>query len=79
MRWPILEGHMGIAHGAEELGLCSHGLACQAGAWGRYIGFRLRNSIWDRSDFARLDLVRCSYAVIYSEICNAVTRQSILD
>jgi hypothetical protein len=30
---------MGTAHGAEELGLCSHGLACQAGAWGRYIGF----------------------------------------
>jgi hypothetical protein len=32
---------MGTAHGAEELGLCPHGLACQAGAWGRYIGFRL--------------------------------------
>jgi hypothetical protein len=30
---------MGTAHGAEELGLCPHGLACQAGAWGRYIGF----------------------------------------
>jgi hypothetical protein len=29
---------MGTAHGAEELGLCSHGLA---GAWGRYIGFCL--------------------------------------
>jgi hypothetical protein len=23
---------MGTAHGADELGLCSHGLACQAGA-----------------------------------------------
>jgi hypothetical protein len=32
---------MGTAHGAEELGLCTHGLACQAGAWGRYIGFCL--------------------------------------
>jgi hypothetical protein len=32
---------MGTTHGAEELGLCSHGLACQAGAWGRYIGFCL--------------------------------------
>jgi hypothetical protein len=33
---------MGPAHGAEELGLCSHdGLACQAGAWDRYIGFCL--------------------------------------
>ena len=32
---------MGTAHGAEELGLCPHGLACQAGAWGRYIGFCL--------------------------------------
>jgi hypothetical protein len=30
---------MGTAHGADELGLCPHGLACQAGAWGRYIGF----------------------------------------
>ena len=28
---------MGTAHGAEELGLCPHGLACQAGAWGRYM------------------------------------------
>jgi hypothetical protein len=32
---------MGTAHGAEELGLCFHGLACQAGAWGRYTGFCL--------------------------------------
>jgi hypothetical protein len=32
---------MGTAHGAEELGLCPHGLACQAGAWGLYIGFCL--------------------------------------
>jgi hypothetical protein len=32
---------MGTAHGAEELGLCPHGLAYQAGAWGRYIGFCL--------------------------------------
>ena len=32
---------MGAAQGAEELGLCPHGLACQAGAWGRYIGFCL--------------------------------------
>jgi hypothetical protein len=32
---------MGTAHGAEELGLCPHVLACQAGPWGRYIGFCL--------------------------------------
>ena len=32
---------MSTAHGAEELGLCSHVHACQAGAWGRYIGFCL--------------------------------------
>ena len=32
---------MGTTHFAEELGLCPHGLACQAGAWGRYIGFCL--------------------------------------
>jgi hypothetical protein len=30
---------MGTAHGAEELRLCSHELACQASAWARYIGF----------------------------------------
>jgi hypothetical protein len=37
----ILESLMGTAHGAEELpvGLCPPGLACQAGGWGRYIGF----------------------------------------
>jgi hypothetical protein len=33
---------MGTTHGAEELGLCPHGHACQAAAWGRYIGFCLR-------------------------------------
>ena len=38
---PILEGLMGTAHGTEELGLCSHRLACQAGVCGRYIGFSL--------------------------------------
>jgi hypothetical protein len=32
---------MGTTHGAEELGLCSHGLACHASAWGRYMGFCL--------------------------------------
>ena len=32
---------MGTAHGANELGLRPHGLACQAGAWGRYMGFCL--------------------------------------
>jgi hypothetical protein len=36
---------MGTAHGAEELGLCPHGLACQAGASGRYIGFCLGSSM----------------------------------
>ena len=25
----------------EELGMCSHGHACEAGAWGHYIGFCL--------------------------------------
>ena len=38
---------MGTAHGAEELGLCPHGLACQAGALGRYIGLCLGyGNIW---------------------------------
>ena len=46
---------MGIAHGAEELGLCPHGLACQAGAWGRYIGFCLGyGHIWKK--YYELDL-----------------------
>ena len=40
---------MGTAHGAEELGLCSHGLACQAGALGRYIGLCLGyGHIWTK-------------------------------
>jgi hypothetical protein len=46
---------MGTAHGAEELGLCPHGLACQAGAWGRYIGFcRGYGHIW--KTYYELDL-----------------------
>ena len=32
---------MGTAHGTKELGLCSHGLAYQANARGRYKGYRL--------------------------------------
>jgi glucose dehydrogenase len=40
---------MGTAHDAEELGLCPHGLACQAGAWGHYIGFCLGyGHIWPK-------------------------------
>ena len=39
---------MGTIHGADELGLCSHGLVCQAGAWGHYIGFCLGyGHIWE--------------------------------
>jgi hypothetical protein len=38
---PILESLMGTAYSAEELGLCTHGHACRAGSWGRYIGFCL--------------------------------------
>jgi hypothetical protein len=30
---------MGTAHGAEELDLCAHGFACQAGAWAAAKGF----------------------------------------
>jgi hypothetical protein len=45
---------MGTAHGAEELGLCPHGLACQAGAWGRYMGFCLGyGHIWPKSKLKR--------------------------
>jgi hypothetical protein len=40
----ILESLMGTAHGTEELGLCSHGLACQAGAWGGH--HRVMPRIW---------------------------------
>jgi hypothetical protein len=40
---------MGTAHGAGELGLCPHGLACQAGTWGHYIGFCLGyGHIWTK-------------------------------
>jgi hypothetical protein len=52
---------MGTAHGAEELGLCPHGLACQAGAWGRYIGFCLLvgyGHIW--KTYYELDLEKYS-------------------
>jgi hypothetical protein len=42
---------MGTVHGADELGLCPHGLACQAGAWGLYIGFCLGyGHIWPKSN-----------------------------
>jgi hypothetical protein len=45
---------MGTAHGAEELGLWPHGHACQAGAWGRYIGFCLGyGHIWGNSILKR--------------------------
>jgi hypothetical protein len=50
---------MGIAHGAEELGLCPHELACQAGTWGRYIGFCLGyGHIW--KTYYELDLEKYS-------------------
>ncbi len=50
---------MGTAHGAEELGLCPHGLACQAGGWGRYIGFCLGyGHIW--KTYYELDLKKYS-------------------
>ena len=40
---------MGTIHGADQLGLCSHGLACQASAWGHYIGFCLGyGHIWTK-------------------------------
>jgi hypothetical protein len=50
---------MGTAHGADELGLCPHGLACQAGPWGRYIGFCLGyGHIWKK--YYELDLEKYS-------------------
>jgi hypothetical protein len=42
--WPILECPMGTAHGAEELGLRSHGPACRAGAWGHH--YKVMPRIW---------------------------------
>jgi hypothetical protein len=46
----ILESLMATTHGAEEPGLCPHGLAYQAGAWGRYIGFCFGfGHIWPKS------------------------------
>jgi hypothetical protein len=50
---------MGTTHGAEELGLCPNGLACQAGAWGRYAGFCLGyGHIW--KTYYELDLEKYS-------------------
>ena len=47
------------AHGAEELGLCCHGHACEAGAWGHYIGFCLGyGHIW--KTYYELDLEKYS-------------------
>jgi hypothetical protein len=40
---------MGAAHGAEELGLCFHGRACQAGVYGHYIGFPFKKVAVDAS------------------------------
>ena len=49
MCWSILESLMGIAHGAEELRSCPHGLASQAGAWGHNIGLCLGyGHIWNQ-------------------------------
>ena len=63
---PILEGPMATAHGAEELGLCSHGHACEAGAWGHYIGFCLGyGHIWG-------NLNKYLPAKIFCEACNFV-------
>jgi hypothetical protein len=61
MCWSILESLMGTTHGAEELGLCPHGLACQAGAWGRYP--RVLPRIWPylakiKSDRAGKNILR---------------------
>jgi hypothetical protein len=54
---------MCTAHGAEELGLCPHGLACQAGPWGRYIGFCLgAGPIW--KTYYALDLDKYSATLI---------------
>jgi hypothetical protein len=51
---------MGTAHGADELSLCPHGLACQAGAWGRYIGFCLGyGHIWTKSKVVRPAKIFC--------------------
>jgi hypothetical protein len=56
---------MGTAHGAEELGLCPHGLASQAGARGRYIEFCLRyGHIW--KTYYELDLEKYSSKPITS-------------
>jgi hypothetical protein len=45
---------MGTAHDADELGLRPHGLACQAGAWGRYIGFCLGyGHIWQKTNIKK--------------------------
>jgi hypothetical protein len=49
MCWLILEIIMGTAHGAEELGLCPHGHACQAGARGPHHRVMPTCRIWPYS------------------------------
>ena len=44
--WEFLQSLMGTAHGSEELGLCPHGLACRAGAWGLGPLHRVLPRIW---------------------------------
>jgi hypothetical protein len=43
---------MSITHGAEELGLCFHRHACQAGAWGHHHRFMRR--IWPYLEKSKL-------------------------
>jgi hypothetical protein len=46
---------MGTTLGADEPELCPHGLACQAGAWGRYIGFCIGyGHIWPKSNLKNI-------------------------
>jgi hypothetical protein len=61
---------MGTAHGAEELGLCPHGLACQAAAWGRYVGFCLGyGHIWKiQTNKGRQKYSACRITLIYDGI-----------
>jgi hypothetical protein len=53
---------MVTAYGAEELGLCFHGHAYQAGASGRYIGLRLHvgyGHIWGNPNKYLLAKIFC--------------------
>ena len=79
--WPILESLMGTTYGTKELGLCSNGDACQAGAWGLYIGFcigYILNLVWPYLDKIKSDPAGKKYSGIQYTYTTVLVRLLIL-